>query len=762
MSKENKKRKEIPEDVKAFLFDCEKSCETEDGYIRSLQIKTWKKLEEYWHGVQYIFWNEIAQDWCSPSNGLSFGATGEDTRDSVGPFYDYVINMYKAHGESIISALSQSIPVREYSPADADETDDLTTAQAKNHLAIIYQKNIKAKLRFIDALFKLYNQGLVAAYRYREGDKDFGIHQVPRYKKEKVKNAHFYCPQCETEIPDTGNPSEIPTCQNCNMQGKEETTEEEQIVQDGFDDIPKEKERLDINGPLNVKVPYYARVQKEIGYLIWYLEDHYAHARSIYPEWSEEINPDAGESKERWARTPSSYSTAWRGGSEDTNLVSIKRVWLRPWMYFGNVTNKQYVNSEVKDWLDENCPDGIHYVHIGKNLVDWDNECLDKCWTLGKSGPSTFIHSDPVGAGIAPIQEMTNQMANLTLQTIEYGIPALFADSRILNRDVWSSQDSSPGTITTVRKPPEFQSLAEGFYEQKIATPSKELESFRARLDQDAEFVVGDQPTISGKSFESGTRTLGEYNSSYQKSLARLRLLYDYVTDWWTSVVDKGVNAMENDIKEYGDAENTVIKNQGQFENIKVEKKDLSGSASILQETSENFPISSDQKMGMLMQLIQLQNPMVESVVGHPENAHIITEAFGFPELYIPGEAQRFKALVAIKKLLKVEPSEDPTKQSQPIEGPNGEIIPTLQPDPLVDDEEVQIAVFKYFLSSEKGMQILDTNPMGYANCKGYLDLMTKSYTDKQQQKTMTQMEQVQTGKEFRSLLNQKNVKSPG
>lgn len=757
-----KKKKELPENIKGFLLDALKSCENEDEYIRNLQVKTWKKLEEYWHGIQFLFWSEIAQDWATPDNGIQVGILGEETRDAVGPFYDYVINIYKAHGESIIAALSQSIPTAEWFPDDADETDDLTAAQAKTHLAIIYQKHIKAKLRFIDALFKLYNQGLVAAYRYREGEKEYGTHQVPKYKTEKVKSVKSVCPECARDIPHSQDPSEIPTCPECNMQGKEEESEEEQIIQDGFDEVPKEREKLDINGPLNVKVPYYARIQKECGYLIWYLEDHYAHARSTYTEWAEDINPDAGEARERWARTPSSYSTAWRGGSEDTNLVGIKRVWLRPWMYWSNATNKQYSSDDIKKYLDKEFPSGIHFVVIGSKIVDYYDDCLDTCWTLGKSGPSTFIHSDPIGGGIAPIQEMTNQMANLTIQTIEYGVPALFADSRILNRDVWSAQDSSPGTITTVRKPPEFNSIGEGFYEQHVATPSKELETFRSRLDQDAEFVVGDQPTISGKSFESGTRTLGEYNSSYQKSLARLRLIYDYTTDWWLQVVDKGVTAMSEDIKKFGDAENTVIKNQGQFENIKVEKKDLQGSAKNLSpETSENFPISSDQKTAMLMSLIQLQNPMLESVIGHPENAHIITECLGFPDLYIPGEAQRFKALVSIKKLLKVDTTNQPQEVMDPTTG-QPMIQPTMQPDPVVDDEETQIAVFKYFLASEKGMQILDTNPMGYANCKGYLDVMQRSYTEKQQQKVQTQMAQIQTGKEFKTLLNQKVEKTPG
>jgi ribosomal protein L37AE/L43A len=734
-------KKELPEDVTAFLIDLVTASEMEDEYVRQLQIKTWKKLEEFWHGIQYLFWNEIKQDWEVHDTGLQVGIVGEEMRESVGPFYDYVINKYKAHGESIISALSQQVPVTEFFPDDADEPDDLTASQAKNHLAIIYQKHVKAKLVFIDALLKLYNQGLVAAYRFREGDKAYGVHKIKKYKTEMVKGTKVTCPECGTELQSTPSTTEIPTCPTCNMQGIEEPFEEQQVVEDGFKDIPKEREKLEIKGPLQVKVAYYCKKQKDFGYLIDYEDIHYAQAREMYPDFAEDLIPDAGAAKERWARTPSSYTTAWRGGSEDVNLCSIKRVWLRPWMYNMDSTNTKYEsNSKVRKFLQKEFPEGIHFDLNNKKIIYFDNECMDKCWTIGKSGPSTFIHSDPIGKGYESLQEMTNQMANLTIQTIEYGIPMMLADTRIINRDLFGNLDSSPGKIIPVRKPPEFSSIGEGLYEQKLATPSKEIETFQERLDEDGQFVLGDYPSIYGGASEGKSRTLGEYVQSGQRALARLSLAYTYLDDWWKQVVDKGTTAMAEDVKRYNDPMKEVVKNHpGQFENVLVTPEELVGKAHLEPESSSNFPISSDQKMNLLMQLIQLQNPMVESVVGHPENAHIITEALGFPDLYIPGEAQRYKALVVIKELLKSAPEEVPNLETAEMQS-----SPTIKPDETVDDEEVQIAVFKYFLSSEKGMQERRTNPPGYANCRAYLEILQQTFEKKQeaQMRMMIAMEQ--------------------
>ena len=83
MPKENKKRRELPPEVSAALKDIVRSCEIEDDYIRHLQIKTWKKLEEFWHGIQFIFWSEIANDWMTPAQGLQIERVGEETRDEA-------------------------------------------------------------------------------------------------------------------------------------------------------------------------------------------------------------------------------------------------------------------------------------------------------------------------------------------------------------------------------------------------------------------------------------------------------------------------------------------------------------------------------------------------------------------------------------------------------------------------------------------------------------------------------------------------------
>src|SRR5438067_6128971 len=155
--------RKLTDEEKSYLLDLLKNCETEDDFVRKIQIASWKRNELFFHGIQYLYWSETLGDWrVSGQSGANINDNiGEETRDATQPFYDYVINIIKAHGEGIISALSQKIPTVEIPPIDADNDADLTASRTKTKLAEILQRKLGAKLIWMSALFKLYNEGIV-------------------------------------------------------------------------------------------------------------------------------------------------------------------------------------------------------------------------------------------------------------------------------------------------------------------------------------------------------------------------------------------------------------------------------------------------------------------------------------------------------------------------------------------------------------------------------------------------------------------------
>ncbi|MFI5420768.1 MAG: hypothetical protein ACHQ1H_07340, partial [Nitrososphaerales archaeon] len=408
-----KKKNENNEDLDEKLISCLKDllneAETEDSWVRKQQIKLWKKNDEFWHGIQFIFWSESRQEWISPTETRWFQQE-EGREEAEGPFYDYVVNIYKAHGESIIAALSAQTPGVRFPPDDAEDEDDILTSKTYAKIADLVQRHNKAKLSLMRALFILWNQGVVFAYRAPKQDKAYGMIQIPKHETSK------YCEECdksaedsndnEENAQDTQTPpnqqAECPTCGGPLI---------DKGLVTGFTDAPKSRVVWDLLGGLHVRVPYYARNQKECRYLIYCLDTHKSILKSIYPHIADKIEADYTEmgAYERVARTPSSFSSFSRV-DENRNLATHRRIWFRPTVFEGLGKEKE----EEKKKLQKLFPDGCYVAFVGTVYAESRNEDLDKHWEIGQAGLSQYIHSDPLGQPLISIQELQNVLVNLT------------------------------------------------------------------------------------------------------------------------------------------------------------------------------------------------------------------------------------------------------------------------------------------------------------------------------------------------------------
>jgi len=686
----------LSSELQSSLLGILRDCEQEDKFIRSQQVRNWKKLEEFWHGIQYIYWDAVAQDWRVPTQA---DLMSEETRDNAGPFYDYVVNIYKAHGESIIAALSIKPPTVEYFPDDADEPKDILAAKSKTKAAILVQKRNKAKLLMIDALHKLFNQGIVCGYTYDKADIKFGTKEVPIYETKNVDIVQHFCPNCMAELGESEGVQEMNTleCPNCGeVTPYSEPNQVEKEVITGTKDLPKTRRIVELFGPLQVKISFYIKEQSQAGYLIYYSEQHPSFLKSLYEDKRDDIPTEGGgEESERWSRMPSSSLNPRYGSDEYSHLITVKKAWFRPWLF-------EKLPKEDSEQLQKLFSDGAYLVFIGDKIFDAYNESMDGHWSIGKAGPSSYIHSDPMGQSIIPIQELKNNLVNLTAQSIEYGIPADFADPAVLDFDEYGKQEASPGTITPA-KPRPGQKIGDSFYQMRTATLSREVDNFANRLDQDGQFVLGSFPSIYGGPSEGKSRTLGEYEQSRAMALQRLSIAWTLIKEWWADLVGKATDGF---IESMDEEEKYVEKEGESFVNVIVRKADLVGKTAPLEaEVEEEFPITSAQKRALLMNFIQLNSDMINAVIQHPENVKNISHALGFPDLHIPGEDQRVKQLLEIKELL----------SAGPLEG-----VVTIEPQ--VDDDAVHVEVAKAWLCSMKGQETKKINPEGYQNIIGHVE----------------------------------------
>jgi hypothetical protein len=701
---------------------------------RHLNLKQWRKHLNYWDGFQYTAWDESVSRWKTPDEILD-----EDPQADIDPaIYAKVVNVYKAHGEILIGALTAGIPTTRFFPVDADDHEDVQTAKAHSKIAELIARHNKAKLLLMKALYLLYNCGFVACYNENKTDYRFGSYKTPVYDDVPVVNRETYCPGCNQSMGQETLPQDGPLpppapvqCESCGYQGVPEVEDvpgTEQF-QTGVQKNPKNRECLEIYGPLNVKIPLYVKEGVSTPYVC--LEDEFPTAlmREIYPEYAEKIQSFTLGNYDSELRTPTIYK-----GDVPDEMCTVQRVWFQPWAL--NLWNRDL--DKVKA-LKESFPDGIYLVRINDTLVtEIVHDALHRHWTFTEHPLSETLHSQPIGAPMVPLQDIENELDNLTLETIEFGLPELFADPKVLDFTAYQRQEIRPGQVSPASAPA-GRSLGEGFHEVKATTLSREVGVFGEYMNGRQQFVQGTYPSIYGGTAEGGSGTAREYELSKASALQRLSTTWTILQEWWAMVMEKSTKSFVNNMK----TDEKFVKSRGSnFINVWIKQSELGGEiGEVVPEVAEPFPISWTQKRDALLNLIQMNNEDIAAVIRHPENAGLIASVIGLPELYIPGDDSRNKQLYEINQLINSEPMMNPmmppggmpgemppgTAPGMPPPGPSaggpppmGGMPPMMQSsvqvDPVLDDHAVESEVCKAWLRSEVGIYSKTQNPAGYMN----------------------------------------------
>src|SRR5690242_14649173 len=104
--------------------------ELEDQAVRWRQIRDWKRLELMWAGFNNFYWDYIAHDWRIWS---TYDDGGGD--DNQAGYYDKNINVFRGYLETIIAALSTTVPPIKCIPDDANNINDVLTARGGTKIA---------------------------------------------------------------------------------------------------------------------------------------------------------------------------------------------------------------------------------------------------------------------------------------------------------------------------------------------------------------------------------------------------------------------------------------------------------------------------------------------------------------------------------------------------------------------------------------------------------------------------------------------------
>lgn len=693
------------DEINDILLDLLKEAEKEDEDLRVTSLGHCKRNNLYFNNIQAIFYDDVARDVKKLDSVLKdFEGSGLDDLK--------IINVYRAFAESLIAAETISAPATEFTPDDTDNPDDVETAEAFSRIAILVSRHNHAPLMLIKAATLQFNSGTIFGFNYYKTDPSFGVVKTPGRTEQKSKTLlDIRCPQC-SELLDSGvaeglDPAKtVVSCPYCQYQGPPHVYARleyfDEVVE--YENTPKGRAEFDIFDMTNVKVPIYARKQEKCGYLVLRLEEHISALRSVYKDFYDDIKGGGGDSVkyERWARLPIEYQ-----GTFPKDLNTLRSAWFRP-SYYHTLDDEEDVDKLIAEY-----PDGVMISVIDDTIVEKKHEKLDDRWTIAFDPRSNFIHSEPPGNALIPLQDSQTDIFNLGIQSIEYGITETFANPKTLNFKKYKETRNIPGMVTPATPPGPDKSISDGFYQTKAAVLSSEYTTFAASLTPLTQFVTGAFPSIFGGS-ASGEQTATEYTESKSRALQRLQLPWQMISVFWTSLIYKCTKDFATNLLE---DEHYTDKKNGTHINVWILKSSMQGKVGHMQpEINGQLPQSWSQKKDFFMQLVGMQNPEIGSIVLHPNNAENLKLVTGMPEFYIPGEEDRTKQWIEYYELAQGQENtpqpgmQDPT---QPPQGPQSSVPIDLD----VDDHGIHMAVLKGILVSDIGRMLYKTNPAAYQNC---------------------------------------------
>ena len=746
---------QLPERLQSALRRIVQQFGTESESTRRQEIRRIKQAHQFWRGLQYLWWSERDQNWHLPfEQKLTDGSSIEDL-----PRYEFVTNIYQAFGLSIVSVLSQDVPRVRFFPASAQAEEDVSAAKAATEVAQLVERNNRIGNLIVDEAFNLWTDGKVGAYvRFVVDGQRFGFHPETEIAAREVKIGGdiYVCPDCAANVECGGLPplsgdgarsgavgeaslaQETAGASSCTPHDVETTcpqcgallTEENFVAAETVTvplaetrlRVPNGQEVITIVGGLELKTPPWAGEMHEYPYLQWNMEVHQARLRAAYPHAADKIgSPVATGSQEyeRLARLAQSQGgPLTEGGDFNINLITFQRTWLRPWAFFA------LDDKSLRDELLQLFPDGAYVAFAGDAYCESRNENMDDHWRVLHALPGDGSSGRPaLGDALISVQERFNTLSNLQIETYEYGIPPIYADSEVLDFDALQNQTAEPGAHYPARSKP-GQSLAAGFFQPAPAEVPPDLAEHAANLmGPVAQFLTGAFPALFGGAMANNDTAAG-YAMARDQAMGRIGLVWRRMKFLHADVMLLAVDCFRRNRP--NDVEVTLLGAGAAFESKWIRLADLKGNLFSYPETDEQYPTLWSQQRAVLLQLLGSPDPEMQAVLSHPENLALVKRLIGLEELVIPDEESRTKQYREIAQLV----AESPVAGKDAADSVT--VLPSIMPDEFADNHAVELQACMRWFSSDAGQVAKIEAPAGYANVRAHA-MLHKSYLLKQQ-----------------------------
>ncbi len=407
------------------------------------------------------------------------------------------------------------------------------------------------------------------------------------------------------------------------------------------------------------------------------------------------------------------------GGDFNINLITFQRTWLRPWAFFA------LDDKALRDELLQLFPDGAYVAFAGDAYCESRNENMDDHWRVLHALPGDGSSGRPaLGDSLISVQERFNTLSNLQIETYEYGIPPIYADSEVLDFDSLQNQTAEPGAHYPARAKP-GQSLAAGFFQPEPAQVPPDLAQHAANLmGPVAQFLTGAFPALFGGAMANNDTAAG-YSMARDQAMGRIGLVWRRMKFFHADVMLLAVDCFRRNRP--NDVEVTLLGAGAAFESKWIRLADLKGNLFSYPETDEQYPTLWSQQRAVLLQLIANPDPQIASRAG-ASGKYGADQAADRPRGI--RDSRRGIAHQAV-----------PRNRAAGRRSAGGEArrgyrrradAADHHPDEFADNHAVELEICMRWFSSDAGQVAKIEAPAGYANVRAHA-MFHREYLQKQQ-----------------------------
>jgi hypothetical protein len=698
------------EDLQKTLIDLYDDCKSENRYARLVEVKDVKRAEFYWGGKQYIWWSQTDQCYNLPTQQAN--NYGDMDIDDM-PRFEFVTNIYQARGLMVIAAVAGAPPRIRFFPNDADDENDLETAENRTKLARLIQRWNPQQQMLQEETYNAWTGGYIAWWtRYADDNEKYGIDSVQLLSQgeDKPENT-INCPKCGWSAPANEAVPPVP-CPSCSEPLTEDDITEEEPIPVPQDekkkDIPKGRQIISVFGALNCSRPQH--VSNQAGYHYFGLEDevHYSTLRAAFQDKADDIKPGLSQGSddvfERNARLSVSENSKLytQTGGNQANLCTFVRAWFRPTAFW------MIKDKTKRDKLIELFPRGVRVEFTGNVYCKCEAESMDDCIVTAHAMPGRGQHRPAIGDSMLSVQDRVNTFANIEAETYEYGIPITYRASDTWNAEADDEQRAAPGLeVECFLRPGE--NLQQRIIQMRADSVSPTMAAHTTELvgplsDQ----LTGTYPGVTGAGGEEGApQTVGQQAMQRDSGMGRMGIFYVNLKQAHADVMTLSCRNFEAHAS--GSVKIPVLSDSGDFESESIDVTALEGEAEAFPEGDENFPETWTQQRQTMMGIAD--SPYGAELIKDPENAELFLKLTGIPDLKSPSRGSWRKQLKEIAQLTKIPDDE----------GLLTGIAPMVEVDPVTDNHPVEISCCMWWLNDEKGQKIKMENPAGWQAVKEHM-----------------------------------------